>query len=197
MKKIFTIFFAFTLFYTPVNLAQLNFNPESLISTEEELDKRNRRGRRFRGGGRRFRGGGRRFRGGGRGRRYRGGRRFSWHRPGRNFRRHRRFYGPRRFFNYLPSRYIYLNRWVRYGSECYDGQYYYQNYPWYCSDGYLHRYSHLDDCNYHLVDLRSNEVVESFSNYACNTGYDLCADLRDSMNEQVGDGRYFCSERYR
>jgi hypothetical protein len=46
-----------------------------------------------------------------------------------------------------------------------------------------------------LVDYQTNEVVEEFGYYTCNTGYDLCADQRDLMNSQEGEERYFCSEQ--
>ena len=182
MKKILTSLFTLALLYTPVAPANNDF-----VSgvDKEGADIEKRRGRRIRGGGRR------RFRGGGR-RRFRGGR----HNPYRGFRRGRRFGGRRAYNRYLPYRYIYLNRWVRYNYNCYDGYTYYQGINYYCSNGYLHRYSSYDNCNYFLVDLRTNRIVENFGQYSCNTGYDLCADLRNNMNFQVGENRYFCSEQY-
>lgn|GEM_PF-3742991 len=183
MKKILTSLFTLALLYTPTTPA----NTDLVSGVDKEgVDLEKRRGRGYRGGGRRYRGGGRG------GRRYRSSR----HRPYRGFRTSRRFYGNRGFYNWLPYRYIYLNRWVRYNNNCYNGSFYNNGYSWYCNNGYLHRYSYQDSCNYYLVDLKTNKVVESFGQYACNTGYDLCADMRNNMNAQAGDNRYFCSEQY-
>jgi hypothetical protein len=46
------------------------------------------------------------------------------------------------------------------------------------------------------VDDYSNRVIDSFPTYACNLGYDMCADARDDLNSRIGYDRYFCSERY-
>ncbi len=76
-----------------------------------------------------------------------------------------------------------------------DG-YYWDNYPFFVYNGYRHRYSHLDVCNYDLVDGDTNSVYRSYSEYTCSVAYDLCADLRDSLNWSSTDYRYFCSERF-
>ena len=60
----------------------------------------------------------------------------------------------------------------------------------------MHRYSHIDNCDYELVDGHSNTVHRRFHNYTCATGYDLCADLRDSLNSSYNGYKYFCSERF-
>lgn len=96
----------------------------------------------------------------------------------------------------IPYRYIYWNTWVRYRTDYVNGYYWYNDYPYFVYNGYRHRYSHMDTCNYELVDGYTNTTYRTFPGYTCTTGYDLCSNLRDSMNWQSTGYRYFCSERF-
>lgn len=118
------------------------------------------------------------------------------HRPSTRYRSHtRRWNYTRDYFSYLDRSYIYSQRWVRYYFDYADG-YYFDDYPYYVYNGYRHRYSHVDTCDYQLVDSWSDTVERNFSSYTCSTGYDLCANLRDDLNEYEYDYRYFCAESY-
>lgn len=108
---------------------------------------------------------------------------------------YRRYYSARDYFLTIPYRYIYWNTWLRYRTSTYDGFQWLNGYPYYVYNGYQHRYSSDDRCNYELVDGYSNTVVRSFAGYSCRDGYDYCADLRDDMNYRRSGYQYFCSER--
>ena len=77
-----------------------------------------------------------------------------------------------------------------------NGYRYYDDYPWYIYNGYRHRYSDYDTCNYELVDGHTNSVVETFPSYSCRIGYDRCSDRRDDLNFYENNYRYFCSEKF-
>ena len=72
----------------------------------------------------------------------------------------------------------------------------YNGYPYYVYNGYMHRYSDVDRCDFELVDGWSNEVVQTYNDYSCNYGYDVCADDRSYYNDIENEYRYFCSERF-
>lgn len=72
-----------------------------------------------------------------------------------------------------------------------------ENYPYYVYNGYRYRYSTSDYCNYQLVDSNNHQVVQTYWNQLCNTGYDSCSYERDRLNSQMNDYRYFCSETWR
>jgi len=38
-------------------------------------------------------------------------------------------------------------------------------------------------------------VVQTYYDYQCNFGYDMCSDLRSIYNSSAGEYRYFCAER--
>jgi hypothetical protein len=132
----------------------------------------------------------------------------NWHRPSyrytrythvpyRRYQSHTRRYLRIRDYHYtVPYRYVYWNTWLRWRISYNDGYRWYMDYPYFVYNGYLHRYSHIDTCNYDLVDSYDNTTYRSFGGYTCATGYDLCADLRDSLNWQRSEYRYFCSERF-
>jgi len=101
---------------------------------------------------------------------------------------------PYDFYRTLSYRNIYFNRWIRIGVSYGDGYYYNNNYPYYVYNGYMHRYSRYDMCDYHLVDGVQNYTVQSFYGMSCADAYDRCADLRDSYNQNDYSYRYFCSE---
>jgi hypothetical protein len=125
-------------------------------------------------------------------------RRYSRHHhvPHRSHRAHnRRYNNPRSYHYTIPYRYIYSNRWIRF-SVTWNNGYYWNDYPYYVYNGYRHRYSNYDICNYELVNSLTNEVVRSYPSMTCNYGYDLCSSLRDDLNYDYGSYRFFCSERY-
>lgn len=96
----------------------------------------------------------------------------------------------------LPYSNIYWDRWVRVRHQRNNGYFNYNNYPYFVYNGYRHRYSRTDNCNYELVDGYNNDTERNFSTYSCSTGYDLCADVRDQMNRYESGYRYFCSEKF-
>ena len=113
---------------------------------------------------------------------------------------HRSYWNNSRRYSYnIPYSSIYWDTWIRYRVPVTywdDGFRFYESYPYYIYNGYLHRYSNVDRCDYELVDGWTNESIEYYDNYQCNLGYDLCADDRDYYNRNEGDYRYFCSERF-
>jgi hypothetical protein len=68
--------------------------------------------------------------------------------------------------------------------------------PFYVYNGYRHRYTPVEICDYELVDRHSHTTYRTFYGISCSTGYDRCADLRDDLNWYEYDDRYFCAERY-
>lgn len=93
--------------------------------------------------------------------------------------------------------YVYVH-WIFYPATGYrNGYNTIENYPYYVYNGYRHRYSSNDYCNYQLVDSNNHSVVQTYWNQICNTGYDACSYERDRLNSQMNDYRYFCSETYR
>jgi hypothetical protein len=105
-----------------------------------------------------------------------------------------RYSYPRYYYRTVPYRFIYWNRWIRHRINYNNGYYFHSGYPYFVYNGYLHRYSSYDTCNFELVDGHNNATVERFNNYRCNVGYDQCAELRSRLNHQEGNYRYFCSE---
>jgi hypothetical protein len=69
------------------------------------------------------------------------------------------------------------------------------DYPWWVYNGYRYRYNPVDYCSYEVVDSTTNTAVRSYSEMACNVGYDVCAQERDTYNDLEGYDRYFCAER--
>jgi hypothetical protein len=132
-----------------------------------------------------------------------------WHAPLRYYSRHHhspwlsigshhnRWHSSMRYHYTVPYRHLYWNSWVRW-SVSWDNGYRYDNgYPYYAYNGYRHRYSSLDRCDYELVDGRYNTTYKTFYTYFCSTGYDRCSELRDNMNHNAGEYRYFCSEKFK
>jgi hypothetical protein len=124
------------------------------------------------------------------------------HNPYRNHLRHelRRYNRTRHYYDYLRrssyNNYLYMN-WIFYPSTYSNGYYNIGGYPYFVYNGYQHRYSHYDTCNYQLIDKYNHQVVQNFFNYTCTTGYDLCAAERDRMNSYSRDFRYSCAETFR
>jgi hypothetical protein len=101
---------------------------------------------------------------------------------------------PSYYYRTIPYRFVYWNRWIRFRVNYNNGYHAYNGYPHFVYNGYLHRYSSYDNCNFELVDGYTNSTIERFNNYRCNVGYDQCAELRSRLNDQESDYRYFCSE---
>jgi hypothetical protein len=95
----------------------------------------------------------------------------------------------------LPWRFVYWNSWFRVRVDIGNGFSWLDNYPYFVYNGYSHRYSSDENCNYQLVDGFENSVYRDFSNYSCSTGYDMCAGLRDDLNSREYSDRFFCSEK--
>ncbi len=106
-----------------------------------------------------------------------------------------RFYSPYDYYSRVPYRNVYWDQWVRWGVSSNNGFYYFDNYPYFVYNGYRHRYSPMDSCNYELVDGYDNRTEMTFSGRSCQSGYDACARERDERNYRSYDDRYFCSER--
>ena len=77
-----------------------------------------------------------------------------------------------------------------------SGYFVYNNYPYYVYDGYQHRYSSIDTCDYQLVDKYTDQVISTYYSQTCNYGYDSCSMQRDNLNRNEYDNRYFCAETY-
>jgi hypothetical protein len=111
-----------------------------------------------------------------------------------------RYYRSMDWYNYVAQvnrDYIYAN-WIFYPASGYSNGYYHlENYPYYVYNGYRYRYSSMDYCNYQLVDQYNHQVLQTYWNQTCNSGYDLCSMERDRMNAGTGQFRYFCSETIR
>lgn len=119
------------------------------------------------------------------------------HSPYRQNYRHARRYNYR--YNYhrtIPYRHIYANNWIRFyvGYGYVNGYVQFNNYPYYVYNGYRHRYSRYDVCNYDLVDSSYNQVARTFYGNSCADSYDQCARQRDNYNWNAYGHRYFCSE---
>jgi hypothetical protein len=81
-----------------------------------------------------------------------------------------------------------------------EGYCYFDNYDYYVYQGYRHRYSSEDFCDYELVDTRLvNNVVATFSNMTCKDAYDACATKRDELIAESSyydlKDYYICMER--
>jgi hypothetical protein len=129
-----------------------------------------------------------------------------WRNPGRTYTRYRhtprrdRYVHSRRYtrrYDYhrtIPYRFVYWDRWIRYRADYGNGYVLISGYPFFVYNGYRHRYSSYDYCDYDLVDGYNNTVERTFYGYTCQQAYDYCAELRDDLNYSRYDYRYFCSE---
>jgi hypothetical protein len=48
-----------------------------------------------------------------------------------------------------------------------------------------------------LIDKNTHQIVRTYWNQSCVSGYNSCAIDRDNRNEREWDNRYFCAETYR
>jgi|GEM_PF-3770432 len=114
-------------------------------------------------------------------------------------RHYMRFSTPRDFYTYVyensPND-LYVH-WVFSPSKKENGYSIVNDYPYYSFNGYKHRYSSTDRCNYQLVDSHKHEVIKSSWNERCNRAYDKCAAERDDLNAREGEFKYFCAETFR
>ena len=114
--------------------------------------------------------------------------------------RHRSRWNSTRYYSYhIPYRFLYWDTWIRYRiptTTWVNGYRYWDNYPYYIYNGYLHRYSDIDTCDYELVDAYSNQVIRTYHNMSCNRGYDQCSVDRSYYNRDYQDYRFFCSEKF-
>lgn len=111
----------------------------------------------------------------------------------------RRYAYTNNYYNWLRvshSNFIFRN-WVLYPSSRLDGFFLYNSYPYFVYNGYQHRYSGYDRCNYQLVDGYNNTSVQSYFNQFCNIGYNSCAITRDNLNSSSFSNRYYCAESFR
>lgn len=132
----------------------------------------------------------------------------NWHRPNVRYtrvyhtpyysvpRHNMVYYTPRDYYYHLSYRDIYWNQWIRVRINYNDGYHWYNNYPYFVYNGYRHRYSPVEYCDYELVDGYNNNTHTAFHGQSCQSAYDRCANLRDDLNYYAGDYRYFCSERF-
>ncbi len=118
------------------------------------------------------------------------------HTPNRTYTSHTTRYYSSRDYQRNYRNYVYQNRWLRITIGHSNGYYFYNDYPFYVYNGYSHRYSNYDNCDYELVDSYTNRVERTFYAYSCSMGYDMCADQRDDLNDYEWDNRYFCAEKY-
>jgi len=109
---------------------------------------------------------------------------------------HVTYISPRYYHYYVPPRYIYHGIWIRYYMDLPDGYIFYNGYPYFVYNNYLHRYSIEDTGYFDLVDSWNDETYATFYGDTLKDSYDRCADLRDRLNAEYGEERFFCSERF-
>ena len=98
-------------------------------------------------------------------------------------------------YNILPL-YIYRGIWIRYYFVHDNGFFFFDGYPHYVHNNYIHRYSSVDAGSFDLVDSITDKVYATFYGVSLKQSYDRAADLRDRLNNEEGFYRYFCSERF-
>ena len=81
-----------------------------------------------------------------------------------------------------------------YPSTRINGYHVNNSYPYFVYNGYQHRYSTMDSCDYQLVDKYTDQVIDTYYNQTCSYGYDSCSYQRDQMNQNEYEDRYFCAE---
>jgi hypothetical protein len=121
------------------------------------------------------------------------------HSPYSRIYRHNTYWTPYTYFDFVRARYrsyLYLN-WIYWNSSRINGYHVIDGYPYYVFNGYRHRYSHIDTCNYQLIDKYSHRVVRSYWGQICSISYDQCAIERSRKNRWEGNYRYSCVETFR
>ncbi len=94
-----------------------------------------------------------------------------------------RFNNPSNYYRYVPRQYVYVN-WIYYPTsfDYDDGYYVIDDYDYYVYQGYRHRYSDEDKCNYELVRVKDYKVMQQYYDISCKQAYDQCAVARDKLN---------------
>ncbi len=98
---------------------------------------------------------------------------------------------------YSNARSCYYYDWLYCYTSRVNGYHIIDDYPFYVYNGYYHRYSDSDSCNYQLVDSYTRRVVKSYWNLSCRRSYDQCAMERDFWNFKEFSNRFSCAETYR
>lgn len=120
------------------------------------------------------------------------------HRPVRVDRRPRVVYRtPYHYYrNHRRHVNLYQNRWLRWSISFNNGLHYLDGRAFYVYNGYRHRYTPVETCDYELVDSFTHRTYRTYHGLSCSRGYDLCAEQRDDLNWYEYNDRYFCAERY-
>ena len=105
------------------------------------------------------------------------------------------FKNPKFYCYKISPKYIYRGLWIRWIVDLPDGYVFYQGYPYYVFNHCLHRYSD-DPGNYELVDSYTYETYATFYGSNLKESYDRAAFVRDLLNNQLGEFRYFVAERF-
>ncbi|MBS3768501.1 MAG: hypothetical protein KGY75_10340 [Candidatus Cloacimonetes bacterium] len=120
------------------------------------------------------------------------------HKPYNKTRIHKVHYpAPIKYHYTVSPHFIYRGLWIRISVNHYNGFCFYNGYPYFVYNGYLHRYSSYDPGSYDLVDSYTNNVYATFYGSSIKQSYDRCAELRDLLNNKLGEYRYFCAEKYK
>jgi hypothetical protein len=98
-------------------------------------------------------------------------------------------------YRYNPG-HIFRN-WIRVPAHRNRGYHVVDGYPYYVYNGYRYRYSNYDYCNYQLVDTRSYNVIERYSDYICSRGLDECMEDANFENSYEYGRPYQCLEAHR
>ena len=72
----------------------------------------------------------------------------------------------------------------------------YNQYPYFAFNGYLHRYSAVDTCNYQLINTLGQVAVRNYVGL-CNVSYNQCAAVRDGFNYRARSFQFVCAETFR
>ena len=113
--------------------------------------------------------------------------------------RHRVFLTPTVYYShmYRNAQACYYYDWLFCYTSRSNGYYIIDDYPFYVYNGYYHRYSSYDTCNYQLIDTYTRRTVQNFWNLTCNRAYDQCSRERDYWNFREYANRFACAETYR
>jgi hypothetical protein len=106
------------------------------------------------------------------------------------------YHNPIQYHYTVPAKYIYRGLWVRIYFNYDNGFYFYNGYPYYVYHNVLHRYSNEDPGEFDLVDSYTDKVYATFYGHSLRQSYDRCAEIRDILNDEAEDYRYFCAERF-
>lgn len=113
--------------------------------------------------------------------------------------RHRVILTPSVYYRhlYVNASACYYYDWIYCYTSRSNGFYIIDSYPFYVYNGYYHRYSDYDTCNYQLIDSFTRRVKNSYWGSTCRSSYDRCALERDILNIREMYHRFTCAETYR